>query len=341
MMRTLFLFLLLLLAQSAGAQSLPEALGQLFGGGGKPAETEAGDAPLSEQEIDALTAGLAAAESMLDERGAPPALDPILERRPEDFVGADPRRESFPYDEFLYLEGTPTLHCIPGRVCSLELESGEQIRATALGDVERWLYSELTAGSGNDERTVLAFLPRAFGIATNLLLTTDRRIYVLNLRSAPYPESEADLGELPLTERARFLYPQRWTQTKALVESPPARVTPSQLPAEDAAPRVDPSSLNFRYRVLKPWRKRLPWQPTAIYDDGRFTYVHLPAGLETLPAIRGIDAVTGEPFPLNETVHTEGGVAYVEIPRLVSKIELYLGTGRSRRSLSIVRQHAR
>ncbi len=269
--------------------------------------------------------------------------DPLVTQAPEDLVEADVVRSTFPYTDFRFDAGTPTVFCLPARVCSVELEVGEQIVGIALGDSERWQLEQLAVGHPA-RQVVLAFRPDAFGIRTNVLITTDRRAYVLRLEAAAYPESEVVPATLPLTERARFTYPAAWVQrppTGAMdgFDANVAQTSGLRDEVETVA-AGDPTALHFGYGLVQPRRgKRFTWRPT-VWDDGTFTYVRLPAYLDALPAIRGLDE-SSEPFLLNETIHARAGAhATIEIPRLVNAVELFVGTGRHRRSVVIRRYGA-
>lgn len=260
-----------------------------------------------------------------------PPASPVFDREPEDVLRPRPQRETFPFEAFEYEEGTPTVYCMPARICSVELAPGEAILGRAMGDPARWLYQELAAGTGDESRVLVAFMPKAFGARTNLVLTTDRRVYTLDLVSADVDEND-DAPRPHLTERARFAYPESWTEVR---ERAPIDITTEAEQGEDVAD-VSPN-LSFHYATVEPRRRsrRFGWRP-IVYDDGTFTFVRLPSSLATLPAIRGIDHA-GVPFQLNETYRRSPTGTFIEIPRLINRIELASGTGRDRRIVTVYR----
>lgn len=272
--------------------------------------------------------------AFLDQPSIPP--DPpsaVFETQPEDRVAEIAQRETFPFQAFDFSEGTPTIDCLPARVCSIELEAGEIILGRAMGDPDRWLYQELPAGNGEAQHVLLAFMPKVFGARTNLIVTTNRRVYTLALVSAEV--DKADTGpSAPLTERARFRYPQTWAEARSVSASEIAGVVKTE---KVTSPSASPDDLDFRYAITEPRKvkRRFHWRPT-VYDDGAFTYVLLPKRLATLPVVRGLDA-NHEPFPLNETYHRGGRGTYVTIPRLVNQLEIFLGVGSDRKSMTVQR----
>ena len=259
----------------------------------------------------------------------------VFEREPEDAIRPRHQRATFPFEAFDYDDGTPTIHCLPSRICSVELAPGEAILGRAMGDPGRWLYQELNAGSGDAQRVLVAFMPKNFGARTNLILTTDQRIYTLDLVSADV-DPEAEDATPPLTERARFDYPEAWAETREGSRSALEIKIPSKKTAE-ATKHPPTPPLDFHYTVVEPRKhgRRFGWRPIT-YDDGTFTYVRLPSPMADLPAVRGIDHA-GEPFPLNETYRRVSTGTSIEIPRLINRIELSSGTGRGRRFVTIYR----
>jgi type IV secretion system protein TrbG len=71
----------------------------------------------------------------------------------------------------------------PGAVTDIALQPGETLIAVASGDTVRWVIGDTTSGSGAEKRTHILVKPFASGLATNLVITTDRRSYHLQLAS--------------------------------------------------------------------------------------------------------------------------------------------------------------
>jgi type IV secretion system protein VirB9 len=162
-----------------------------------------------------------------------------------------------------YGAGVPVLECDSLAVCRVELEAGERFRmAPALGDSERWL----TVQDDGGPVPVVLVKPKTCGIATNLVLLTDRRSYDLDLRAGPC--RAADRRERPRV--VRFTYPVSPAAASA------ARVRAPTLIERAAAAR------NTAYR----WRRRgpFPWAPARLADDGAHVYLVLPSAARPGPA---------------------------------------------------------
>jgi type IV secretion system protein VirB9 len=173
--------------------------------------------------------------------------DPIAVAAREVRAGLPPRvvatggATAFPFGH-----GDATVACAILRTCVIALASGERILATTAGDSERWLIAQLVTGATGGTPLV-AVKPTDCGIATNLVIVTDARVYALMLTAAPCTAARAPR----LTPYVRFWYP----------DAPP----PS--PSEPA--------LSFTYH----WTHdaHIAWTPTAIYDDGTRVYIRFPA----------------------------------------------------------------
>lgn len=202
-----------------------------------------------------------------------------------------------------YSEGTLyRLYAAPERVTDIALQPGETVTAVAAGDTVRWTVGDTTSGSGESRRTHILVKPFAAGLRTNLVITTDRRAYHLQL------ESTATTAMAALS----WTYPQ-----DALIA-----LRRDRLAAEAAAPVASGlavENLNFNYRISG---DNPGWRPLRAFDDGRQTFIEFP------PSI-----AVGEAPPLF-VVGTEGDAQlvnyrmtgrYYVVDRLFDTAELRLG----------------
>jgi P-type conjugative transfer protein TrbG len=231
----------------------------------------------------------------------------------------------------------PILRCAPLRACAVELEAGEIVLATSLGDAERWLLQAAAAGPG--ARTpLLVVKPVACDLSTNLVISTDRRIYEMALDSPPC--RGADSGEagfnphLQYTGLARFYYPddlvRRWTAQEEMARAEAAR----QQEGETAlAPAARLPHLNFDYSWDR--SRRWAWVPAHVFDDGEHTYIALPPGarLGELPLLFAVGQ-DGQLALLN--YHLDGLTLVAD--RVLEHAVLVVGAARARdqRRLDIV-----
>jgi type IV secretion system protein VirB9 len=224
--------------------------------------------------------------------------------------------------------GRPVLRCAPLRACAVELEAGEIVLATSLGDGARWLIQAAAAGPG--ARTpLLVVKPTACDLSTNLVVATDRRIYELALDSPPC--RNADSGEsgaynphLPYTGLVRFYYPDemvhRWAEQERLARQQAAEQAAGRTPL---APTARLARLNFDYAWDR--GKRWPWVPAQVFDDGLHTYLVLgpAAHLAELPILLGVEPGGGLALL---TYHLDGQTLIAD--RVLERAVLVVGHGR-------------
>ncbi len=194
------------------------------------------------------------------------------------------------------------IYTAPGQVTDIALQPGEALGAVAAGDTVRWVIGDTTSGSGETKRTHVLVKPFAAGLATNIVITTDRRSYHLVLTSTAGTAMAA----------LSWTYPQ--DQLIAL-----KRAAEEARAAEPVSASVALDQLHFNY-VLS--GDPAPWRPLRAFDDGRQTFIEFPASLATgeAPPLFLVDA-NGEAQLVNYRVQ---GRFYV-VDRLFEVAELRLG----------------
>lgn len=145
------------------------------------------------------------------------------------------------------------LFAAPERVTDIVLQPGEAITSVAAGDTARWTVGDTTSGSGPTKRVHILVKPFSAGLSTNLLITTDRRVYHLQLQST----SRTAMAALSWT------YPQ-----DDLIAIQRQRAVAEAGAPVAAGLAVD--QLNFQYAISgdKP-----AWRPLRAFDDGRQTFI--------------------------------------------------------------------
>ncbi|WP_166802898.1 TrbG/VirB9 family P-type conjugative transfer protein, partial [Pseudomonas aeruginosa] len=68
-----------------------------------------------------------------------------------------------------------------GRVTVITLQPGEELVTVAAGDTVRWIVGDTSSGSGDALRVNVMVKPIRSGLKTNLVITTSRRTYLLEL----------------------------------------------------------------------------------------------------------------------------------------------------------------
>lgn len=232
------------------------------------------------------------------ERVRAAAAAAVKEPRAQDYRGA--------IQTYAYVEGgVYPLVTAPEHVTDIGLQPGEALVAVAAGDTARWTVGDTTSGAGDARRVHIMIKPLAASLATNLIITTDRRVYHLALASTARTAMAA----------VSWTYPH---DSLLAIE----RAANATRAAIEARPAIDPVRLDFGYRISgdKP-----AWRPLRAFDDGRQVYIEFPATLgqgETPPLF-----VTGEGNSPELVNYRVNGRFYV-VDRLFDRAELRHGTKR-------------
>jgi type IV secretion system protein VirB9 len=213
----------------------------------------------------------------------------------------------------------------PGRVTDIALQPGETLSATgavAAGDTVRWIVGESESGSGAGRQTHVLVKPTTADIATNLVVSTDRRVYHLELKAS-------DRGYTPAVS---WRYPEG--ELIALKGPPAGPKPPDPAPAKAEPPAFDLARLNFCYRI----EGQAPWRPERVYDDGRRTVIDFPASISSgeMPPLFVMSAKGDATELVNYRV--EGRRMIVD--RLFQVAELRMGAERRQLRVRLVRLDA-
>lgn len=284
----------------------------------------------------AAAPAMAMAQSSLDEANRSVAIQHYA-RTGQARVVRSGTIEMFPFGHV-----QPQLTCAPIRVCSVELEGGEKIIDDFLADPVRWT---LDIGEGPNQAPMLYVSPRSevqpCDLTTNLVITTDRRVYHFTLDSPPCPKDlESTNPHLPYTRHVKFYYPDDRLRHHGPPEGPQvfsnARLTsnrPRSAGAEPAAATApgmrlgaeDLSAMYFGYKVEVD--REFPWEPEQVYDNGQSTCIRIPAKASRYahPVLYEADR-TGELMIVNY-VQRDG---CYESDRVMDKMILVLGDAKGR-----------
>jgi type IV secretion system protein VirB9 len=205
------------------------------------------------------------------------------------------------------------VYAAPGQITDIALEEGEQLTGSgpiAAGDTVRWVVGDTESGSGDTRRVHILVKPTRASIETNLVVNTDRRTYLIELRSRERSYMPSVAWYYPETVRER----SRSATLRPVLPDPAQRV--------------------FRYAIEG---DSPPWRPLAAYDDGRRVYVEFPQGI-----------IQGEMPPLF-VIGPDGKIQLVNyraygnvliVDRLFAAAELRLG-GEHQQKVRIVRTDGR
>ena len=189
-----------------------------------------------------------------------------------------------------------------GRVTVVALQPGEELVTVAAGDTVRWIVGDTSSGSGADLRVNVMVKPIRSGLKTNLVITTSRRTYLLELTATEKAWMASVSWEYP---KDKMLALQRQAQ------------------AAGAAAPVDSGlsleKIRFRYAVSG---SNPPWKPLRAFDDGEKVYIQFPPGIAhgELPPLFVIGA-QGD----GQLVNYRFRSPYYIVDRLFGAAELRLG----------------
>jgi type IV secretion system protein VirB9 len=225
----------------------------------------------------------------------------------------EPRREGyynaiqiFPWSEGALYQ----VYAAVGQITSIALEPGESLTGAgpiAAGDTARWIIGDTESGSGTSRRVHILVKPARPDISTNLVVTTDRRTYLIELRAR----------EALYMPAVAWTYPAPLGGQRQTVPGAPI------IPAEAAR--------NYRYGLTG---DSPPWKPISVFDDGRRIYVVFPRGIVQgeMPPIFVLDS-DGEPQIVNSRIHQN----ILIVDRIFGAAELRLGSGDRQQIVRIVR----
>src|SRR4051812_41160532 len=205
------------------------------------------------------------------------------------------------------------IYAAPGQITDIALEPGEQLTGSgpvSAGDTVRWVVGDTESGNGDTRRVHIMVKLTRPSIETNLVVNTDRRTYLIELRSR----------EKPYMPSVAWFYPEDRTARAQAV--PPTPVLP------------DPSQRRYRYTLEG---DNPPWRPVDAYDDGRKVYVEFSPGIVQgeMPPLFVIGP-DGKPEIVNYRTHRN----LLIVDRLFAAAELRLG-GDTQQKVRIIRNDGR
>ena len=226
----------------------------------------------------------------------------------------EPRREGYynAIQVYPWSEGALyQVYAAPGQITNIALEPGENLTGAgpiAAGDTARWIIGDTESGSGANRRVHILVKPTRPDISTNLIVTTDRRTYTIEMRA----------------REALYMPSVAWSYPAA----------PGQRQTVPAAPIIPAEAArNYRYG-LQVQGDSPPWRPVSVFDDGRRVYVVFPAGIAQgeMPPIFVLGS-DSEPQIVNSRIHQN----VLIVDRLFGAAELRLGGGERQQVVRIVR----
>ncbi|WP_043201100.1 P-type conjugative transfer protein TrbG [Paraburkholderia acidipaludis] len=190
----------------------------------------------------------------------------------------------------------------PGRVTVISLQPAEELVTVAAGDTVQWIVGDTASGSGASRRVAVMVKPVRAGIKTNLVITTNRRTYLIELTSTAKAWMASVSWEYP--------------KDQMLALQAQGRAADAQAPAAEG---LSLDQLHFRYAITG---DSPPWKPVRAFDDGQHVYIQFPAGIAQgeLPPLFVVGS-DGKGELVNYRFHAP----YDIVDRLFGAAELRLG----------------
>lgn len=220
--------------------------------------------------------------------------------------------------QYAYNQGQqPVISTTPYQQTVISLQPGERFTNVSTADPQRWSYSVAYSGTGADKRVNVLVTPAVPNISTNMVITTDRRLYDLKLVSTLDNHYIRDV---------RFWYPEdmvnAWND-----------IAEQQANGVDVAavPNIDLNHLNFDYAISSSGWHGTRWKPTRIFDDGKQTFIQMPSSISSgdLPTL----------FVMNgqnqELVNYRYKAPYFVVDKIFQQAALLSGVGSNQKQVLI------
>ncbi len=229
--------------------------------------------------------------------------------------------------QFVFGANQPRVVCAVLQVCDIALQPGEQISGVNMGDTARWLLEPAVTGRGAGEIQHIIVKPLAVNLNTNMVVTTDRRTYNIQLRSH---RSE-------YMAQVSFVYPdealEKWKHLQQRAEK-----TKDQQTLPETGEYL--GNLNFAYTVSGD----APWKPVRVFNDGKKTIIQMPESLSqteapTLLAIRDKSGLFADDEQVLVNYRVQSNRFIVD--GLPDKVILVAGVGSNQDKITIERGHER
>lgn len=219
----------------------------------------------------------------------------------------------------------PIIKTMPFQETVISLEPGEKFTNVSSGDPQRWDYTVATSGQGLDAQQQILIKPHMPNIATNLVITTDRRMY--NLRMVSSEQGTP-------TRNVQFWYPEKMMSE---VNAITAKEANSGVIDTQSVVNVD--KMNFGYNISSTgggfWSTPPAWKPIQVFDDGTHTFIQFPANVpqDNLPAMWVIE--NGQ----QSVINYRSKQPYFVVDKLFKQAILVMGVGSDKQQVTITNTH--
>lgn len=207
----------------------------------------------------------------------------------------------------------------PERITDIAFETGEAILSIGGGDSQRWTISETQSGKEPYLRKHIFVKPHQQDISTNLVVTTDKRTYHIEIHA---------LAHIPYQASVSWRYP-----SSPIIISNEMVGAKKEQKLETPMSGVGQRQLNFNYHFVA--QERPAWMPRRVFDDGHKTYVEFPEAMQDseAPILFGLS-----PAKQHEVLNYRRHKNFYIVDHLVDIAELTVG-GKTQIKVGVERGH--
>ncbi len=201
------------------------------------------------------------------------------------------------------------VYTAPLRLTMIQLGISEEVISIAAGDTIRWLIDQTTSGVGPTSRVMVLIKPVRSGHETNVIITTNLRVYQLELHAYKKTYMASVSWNYPY-DMATKMASKSEAKAQSEKKSEPFKVSTSI------------EKLNFGYQFVASKTTPPRWMPIRVFDDGAKTYLQFRAGTKKrkMPALFLLSK-SGEPQIVNYRVRGD----YYVVDGLFDLAQLRLG----------------
>ncbi len=188
--------------------------------------------------------------------------------------------------QFVYGGQSIDIVCGVLQVCDIQLQSGEEVNQIHIGDGARWTIEPALTGYGASAIINLVVKPLDANLKTNLLVTTNRRAYHINLKS----HKTQSMPEVS------FIYPE-----EAIYKFKVKNNRKQKYVARNTINKTNEylGDLDFNYKVTGD--DKIEWIPVRVYNDGKKTIIQLDekTSFKEIPTLLVLDKASDKETLVN------------------------------------------
>lgn len=237
--------------------------------------------------------------------------------------------------------------CRPLKMCDIRLEKGELIRGWTMSDKEMWIApganSPQILYSGEDGNTIphVILKPADAGLDSNLIITTNKRTYDIQLQSSQsnyvpavafYYPAEINQG---IADQRDSIRTQAQSQSAIPLDNTNNNILSvwNNKPTNNNTDQsmVPVTDINWNYKVSG---DDVPWKPTQVFDDGVHVWIKFPATAQVSPPLFELDENDQKKSLLVYEVEPGG---YYRVDTLFDNAGLIVGNGDYQQEVFITR----